>query len=163
MNELTFEVKEFIEDNISLIEDKAWDQIYDNTRFTLDSDSTGKFTEVMLSIGEDPLDRLDYIPDYYLSGANIETFNIPEHITLLAEGCFSYSNIKEIVIPSSVTTIAMYVFYECPLLKRVTIPESVTSIEDKAFYFYEGIIVCKKGSYAEQFAINCDIEVEYYQ
>ena len=63
--ELTFEVKEFIEDNIDLIEDRAWDQVYDNARFNLDSESMGLFTEAILSIGETPLDVLEYIPDYY--------------------------------------------------------------------------------------------------
>ena len=133
MGSLTFEVKEFIEDNIDLIESGAWDQIYDNAKFTLDSESTGNFTEAMLAIGEDPLDTLDYIPDYYLSEAKIESFNIPDHIHELCEGCFSYSSLKEIVIPDSVTTIGMYAFYECPQLKRITIPPTVTSTEELLF------------------------------
>lgn len=162
MGSLTFEVKEFIEDNIDLIEDRAWDQIYDNARFTLDSESTGGFTLAMLDIDEDPLETLDYIPDYYLSNAKIESFNIPNHIHLLSEGCFSYSSLKEIVIPDSVTTIDMYAFYECPQLKRVVIPPSVQNIEGNSFYPLDGVIVCKKGSAAEIYAINCNIDVEYY-
>ena len=162
MGSLTFEVKEFIEDNIDLIEDRAWDQIYDNARFNLDSESTGGFTLVMLYIGEDPLETLDYIPEYYLSDANIESFNIPNHILELSEGCFSYSSLKEITIPDSVTTIGMYAFYECPQLKRVVIPSSVQNIEGNSFYPFDGVIVCKEGSAAEMYAINCNIDVEYY-
>lgn len=162
MGALTFEVKEFIEDNIDLIEDRAWDQIYDNALFNLDSESTGKFTEAMLAIGEDPLKYLDYIPDYYLSDAKIESFNIPARIHELGEGCFSYSFLKEIVIPDSVTSIRMYAFYECPQLKRVTIPPTVTSIEVNAFQNTDCVIVCKEGSAAEIYAIDCNIEVKYY-
>ena len=162
MGTLTFEVKEFIEDNIDLIENKAWDQIYDNAKFTLDSESTGKFTEAMLAIGEDPLETLDYIPEYYLSDAKIESFTIPNHILELSEGCFAYSSLKEIVIPDSVTTIGMYAFYECPQLKRVVIPPSVQNIEGNSFYPFDGVIVCKEGSAAEIHAINCNIDVEYY-
>ena len=162
MGTLTFEVKEFIEDNIDLIEDRAWDQIYDNAQFTLDSESTGKFTEAMLDIGENPLEYLDYIPDYYLSDAKIDSFTIPNHILELSEGCFSYSSLKEIVIPDSVTTIGMYAFYECPQLKRVVIPPSVQNIEGNSFYPFDGVIVCKEGSAAEIYAINCNIDVEYY-
>lgn len=159
---ITFEVKEFIENNIDLIEDRAWDQIYDNAKFTLDSESIGKFTEAMLSIGEDPLETLDYIPDYYLSDAEIESFNIPNHILELREGCFAYSSLKEIIIPDSVTTIGMYAFYECPQLKRVVISPSVQNIEGNSFYPFDGVIVCKEGSDAEIYAINCNIDVEYY-
>lgn len=162
MGTLTFEVKEFIEDNIDLIEDRAWDQIYDNARFTLDSESTGGFTLAMLDIGEDPLDTLDYIPDYYLSDAKIESFNIPNHILELCEGCFSYSSLKKIIIPDSVTTIGMYAFYECPLLKRITIPPTVTSIEGNAFQNTDCVIVCKEGSEADNIAKFNELEVEYY-
>ena len=162
MGTLTFEVKEFIEDNIDLIESGAWDQIYDNAKFTLDSESTGKFTEAMLAIGENPLDTLDYIPDYYLSDAKIESFNIPNHIHELCEGCFAFSLLKEIIIPDSVTTIGMYALYACPQLKRVVIPPFVQHIEGNSFYLFDGVIVCKEGSAAEIYAINCNIDVEYY-
>ena len=162
MGTLTFEVKEFIEDNIDLIEDRAWDQIYDNARTTLDSESIGGFTLAMLDIGEDPLATLDYIPDYYLSDAKIESFNIPDHIHELCEGCFAYSSLKEIVIPDSVTTIGMYAFYECPELKRITIPPSVQNIEGNSFYPFDGVIVCKEGSVADDTAKFFEIEVEYY-
>ena len=162
MGTLTFEVKEFIEDNIELIEERAWDQIYDNARFNLDSESTGSFTLAMLGVGEDPLETLDYIPEYYLSDAKIESFDIPNHIHELSEGCFAYSSLKEIIIPDSVITIGMYAFYDCPQLKRVVIPPSVQNIEGNSFYSFDGVIVCKEGSAAETYAINCNIEVEYY-
>ena len=162
MGSLTIEVKEFIEINIDQIEDRAWDQIYDNARFNLDSESTGGFTLAMLEIGEDPLDTLDYIPEYYLSDAKIDSFTIPNHILELSEGCFAYSSLKEIIIPDGVTTIGMYAFYECPELKRVVIPPSVQNIEGNSFYPFDGVIVCKEGSAAEMHAINCNIDVEYY-
>ena len=162
MGTLTFEVKEFIEDNIDLIEDRAWDQIYDNARFTLDSESIGGFTLAMLDIGEDPLETLDYIPEYYLSDTKIDSFTIPNHILELSEGCFAYSSLKEIIIPDGVTTIGMYAFYQCPQLKRVVIPPSVQNIEGTSFYSFDGVIVCKEGSAAEIYAINCNIDVEYY-
>lgn len=162
MGSLTSEVKEFIEDNIDLIEDRAWDQVYENALVALDSESTGSFTLAMLAIGENPLETLDYIPEYYLSDAKIESFNIPNHIRQLCEGCFSYSSLKEIVIPYSVTTIDMYAFYDCPQLKRVVIPPTVQNIEYNSFYLFDGVIVCKEGSAAEIYAINCNIEVEYY-
>ena len=162
MGTLTFEVKEFIEDNIDLIEDRAWDQIYDNALFTLDSESTGGFTLAMLAIGEDPLETLDYIPDYYLSDAKIESFKIPNHIHELSEGCFAYSSLREIVIPDSVTTIGMYAFFECPQLKRITIPPTVTSIEGNAFQNTDCVIVCEKESAADKTASFYDYRVEYY-
>ncbi len=43
------------------------------------------------------------------------------------------SDIKELVIPSTVTSISDYCFYNCSGLTTVTIPESVTSIGSDAF------------------------------
>ena len=53
-------------------------------------------------------------------------------------------------------------FYECPELKRVVIPPSVQNIEGNSFFPFDGIIVCKEGSAAEIYAINCNIDVEHY-
>lgn len=123
MAELTYEVKEFIEDNIDLIEDRAWDQIYDNAKFNLDSESTGGFTNAMLSIGIDPVkdSNLDYIPEYYLTDQSIDTYSIEDSVQSIEEGAFAYSKIKKIVIPESVTSIGSYAFYDCLKLEEVTI------------------------------------------
>jgi len=42
--------------------------------------------------------------------------------------------VKDLVIPSGVTAIKDYAFYNCDGLTSITIPESVTSIGDEAFY-----------------------------
>ena len=44
------------------------------------------------------------------------------------------NEVKDLVIPSSVTTIGYYSFYNCIGLTSVTIPSSVTNIESAAFY-----------------------------
>ena len=43
--------------------------------------------------------------------------------------------VKDLVIPNSVTNIGGYAFYNCSSLTSVTIPESVTSIGDNAFNY----------------------------
>lgn len=47
--------------------------------------------------------------------------------------------IKELVIPNSVTTIGEKAFYECYELTSITIPNSVTTICDHAFYGCNGL------------------------
>ena len=161
MGKLTFEIKEFIEDNIDLIEDRAWDQIYDNAQFNLDSESTGGFTLAMLSIGEDPLEYLDYIPDYYLSDTSISTFNIPTNMRHLMSGCFSYChNMKYITIPDNVEVIGDYAFYDAGL-ERIIIPPTVHEIGIQALYPHSAVVVCKAGTAAAHYAIENDMEVEY--
>lgn len=160
---MTDEVKEFIELNIDLIENNEWNKVYDNATIYLDSESTGGLTQVLLDIGIDPLQEqhLDYIPEYYLSGAAIDTFVIPSYIQELQEGCFSYSDIKELHIPEGVRTIGKYAFYECLSLHKIFIPSSVEDILDEAFDFTDGVVVyCSEGSYAHEYAMQHDMEVK---
>ena len=165
MGTLTFEVKEFIEDNIDLIEENRWDEVYDNAAFNLDSDSTGIFTKAMLDIGLNPITEqgLDWIPDYYLSGTSITKFTIPNTIHSLGEGCFSYSSLEKITIPASVKTLRDYVFYECGTLKEVTFIDDVVDIGSRVFYGCsdELVIKCKENSYVDEYTHQMNLNVEY--
>ena len=165
MSELTFEVKEFIEQNIDLIEEKRWDEVYDNASFNLDSDSTGIFTKAMLDTGFDPIkeQELDWIPDYYLSSTSITHFAIPNTIHSLGEGCFSYSSLQRIIIPKSVETLRDYVFYECSKLTNITFLGDVKDIGSDIFYGHsvDLIVKCKEGSYIADYCTEQNIKVEY--
>lgn len=58
---------------------------------------------------------------------------IPEGVKLLADYCFQYSKIVEVVIPEGVTEIGWYAFHSCKALRKVTLPDSVTLIPQTAF------------------------------
>ena len=58
---------------------------------------------------------------------------IPEGINIIESGAFSHSSLEKIVIPSSVTSIGAYAFYECRSLTSLVIPASVTSMGDSVF------------------------------
>lgn len=165
METLSFELKEFIEDNIQLIEDKCWDQVYDNASFTLDSDTCGKLTETLLSLGIDPIQEqgFDWIPDYYLSNTGIKEFSIPENIHLIGEGAFSYSKLTSITIPKSVETIRDYVFYECSDLKSVTILGDIRDIGSKVFYncSEDLVISCERFTSIAEYAKQLNLKLNY--
>lgn len=165
MGTLSFEVKEFIEDNIELIEQNRWDEVYDNASFNLDSESTGAFTKCILDLGIDPISEqgLDYIPDYYLSDTDITKYTISERIHQLGTGCFSYTNLHSILIPKSVTQIDNYAFHSCLNLRYVTILCDTVIIGDAVFVNCpESLtLICREGSYAESYAKENSIKVEY--
>lgn len=72
----------------------------------------GLFTQLLYSIDINPLDYLEYIPDFFLDSASLVTIKIP-------------NNIK---------SINNYAFYNCSKLASITIPDSVTSIGESAFF-----------------------------
>ena len=94
-----------------------------------------KFTELMLSVGYNPLDYMDYVPDFFLYDSSIKEFTIPNHIARIDVAAFKGCiNLTNITIPDKVTSIGTSAFYECSNLVNITIPDKVTSIGSYTFY-----------------------------
>ena len=76
---------------------------------------------------------------------NAETLDIPDNIkglpiTVIGEKAFAgCRNLKNISIPSSVTTIEVRAFWDCSSLTGIDIPSSVTDIKDMAFFNCSGM------------------------
>ena len=120
------------------------------------------------------IDIKDQDEEGYEEGVNdIETFmeyqfdTLGEHIvkcTLIDPTTicdFYKTDIVEIIIPNSVTTIGDYGFSECSSLTSVTIPNSVTSIGECAFYHCSSMTSVTIGnsveSIGEQAFGGCDL------
>ena len=125
------QVKKFIENNIDLIEQntkESWEKIYSNLyRFALLRDEyIGQFTQIMLFAGIDPTYKLQQIPDYYLFGSDIESYNIHNQIISIGGKSFrKCSNLKFIHIPDSVNKIDSVAFEQCENLYFVSIPNQI--------------------------------------
>ena len=70
----------------------------------------------------------------YLNGEEIKDFVIPNSVTSISDCAFEYcSGLTSVTIGNSVTSIGRFAFRYCSGLISVTIPNSVTSISDWAF------------------------------
>ena len=117
-----------------LLEDYNFTVLYRAAYNYLDTIKIHKVTELLNTLGIDPLDYLDYIPNDFLSHTQIKSVTIPNHIKGL--GIFAFydcSGLTSIEIPSSITNIEYAVFRNCSGLTSVEIPESVTFIGSYAF------------------------------
>ena len=71
----------------------------------------------------------------YLNGVEIKDLVIPNSVTSIGSSAFSgCSGLTSVTIPNSVTSIGSYAFYGCSNLTSVTIGSSVTSIGSSAFW-----------------------------
>ena len=71
---------------------------------------------------------------YSDENTEIKDLVIPNSVTSIGHSTFSgCSGLTSITIPNSVTSIGSYAFYNCSGLTSITIPNSVTSIGDNAF------------------------------
>ena len=70
----------------------------------------------------------------YLNGEEVKDLVIPNSVTSIEQSAFyGCSGLTSVTIPNSVTSIRYRTFYGCSGLTSVTIPNSVTSIGNQAF------------------------------
>ena len=76
----------------------------------------------------------------YLNGEEIKELVVPSSFTSIGTAvCAGWSNLTSITIPNSVTSIGNSAFEDCSGLTSVTIPNSVTSIGNGAFARCSGL------------------------
>lgn len=104
--------------------------IYEKVHIQLASD----FTQLMNSLNIDPLEHLNYIPNYFLADTTIKSITIPTYIKRIGSAAFQNCvHLAHITIPDSVIDIGTEAFAYCKGLTSVTIPDSVTIIGGSAF------------------------------
>ena len=80
----------------------------------------------------------------YLKGEEIKDLVIPNSVTSIGERAFYYcTDLTSVTIPNSVTSIGDWAFFRCTGLTSVTIPNSVTGIGNSAFCFCSGLTSIK--------------------
>ena len=83
---------------------------------------------------------LSYAQHLYLNEEEVKDLVIPNSVTSIGDWAFYDCNgLTSVTIPNSVTSIGSWAFVGCDGLTSVTIPNSVTSIGDGAFWACSGL------------------------
>ena len=129
------DVKEFIGENIDLIENNQWEEIYKILQ-RVPTFNSGEFTLVILEAGINPLDYLNYIPNRYLFGSKYRGgFIVPGRIKNIGDQAFGdCKGLTSVTIPDSVKSMAGWVFIDCNSLVSVTMPGTINDIGDSMFH-----------------------------
>ena len=84
-----------------------------------------------ISFSDNPL---SYAHHLYLNGEEVKDLVIPNSMTSIGNYTFyNCSSLISVTIPNSVTSIGWYAFSGCSSLTSITIPNSVTTIDNYAF------------------------------
>lgn len=94
---------------------------------------------------------------------NLKKITLSKNLVSIGDYAFNAcDNLSEIVIPSGVTSIGEVAFGFCESIAAITIPDSVASIGENAFLYCDDIVIkCSKGSYADKYASENSLTVEY--
>ena len=91
-----------------------------------------------INFGSNPLSYAKHL--YSDEDTEITNLIIPNSVTSIGDRAFyDCEGLTSVTIPNSVTSIGYYAFEKCSGLTSVTIPNSVTSIRDRAFYGCSGL------------------------
>ena len=77
------------------------------------------------------VDNKEKEPLHYFGKGKVVT--LPEGMVRLDWSVFAGSDVEEITVPDTVTTLGFRAFNDCPALRKVTLPASIKSIEGLTF------------------------------
>ena len=125
------ELKQFIEENIDLIRDNEFNDVYNKIKSYI---FTRLFTEAMLEAEINPLNYMEAVPPRYLYGSKLEHIHIPTGIIVINKYSFAdCRQIKEVTIPEGVIKIGEGAFVGCDALEKLHLPSTLNYIDVGAF------------------------------
>lgn len=125
------QLKQFIEENIDLISDNEFNDIYNKIK---SYKFTRLFTEAMLDAEINPLNYMEAVPKRYLYESTIQHVDIPIGIIVINAYSFAFCRqIKEVTIPEGVIKIGEGAFMSCDALEKLHLPSTLKYIDVGAF------------------------------
>ena len=106
---------------------------------------------------------LNYAHHLFLNGEEIKDLVIPNSVTSIGTAAFhGCSSLTSVTIPNSVTSIGVSAFSGCTSLTSITIPNSVTSIGERAFSYCSSLtsIKVESGNTVYDSRGNCNAIIE---
>ena len=158
------EIKEFIEDNIHLLDEDKYEEFYHEAldyflSVNYTAANIGMLTSVFQEAGIDPLEYMDVIPeDYFMEHSFPGYYKVPKNIKKIKNGAFEFTDgLEALYCPEGLLEIEMLAFHECKDLVDIYLPNSLKLIAPGTLsqQHRRGLTIhAPAGSYAEEFAIK---------
>lgn len=125
-------VKNFIEDNIDLIENNEFEKFFEIAYSNSVTVTISDFTTVFVDAGINFLDHMKSVPAWCFNNLrNIDTIVLPHNIESVEFSAFYGSSLKNISIPDSVKSIDHHAFTKTNLTS-IVFPKSCSVVERAA-------------------------------
>ena len=141
-----------IPNSVTSIGDGAFEDCSSLTKTNYTGDIAG-WCNIMF--GDGYANPIYYSHNFYINDQEIKDLVIPNSVTSIGSGVFNNcSSLTSITIPESVTSIPVEAFAGCSSLTSITIPNSVTSIGYRAFDGCTGLNLLRVGTGIQSIAAN---------
>ena len=109
---MTEQLKQFLQNNKTSLEEDDFRTLYKNWSKYIDSDDVSDLTDVFLEVGIDPLNYLPEVPaKYAYYSKRLTKLIIPSHIDRILSFAFmGCDNLKEVILPTSIKIIGHFAF-----------------------------------------------------
>ena len=132
--EISTQLKNFIEQNASLLEEENWSALYEKLYIHTDKiPTTAEFTECLYEADIDPLVGMQEVPEWFLAKSKLfYEFTVPEGIRIIGRGAFADSFITTIILPEGLTGIGKEAFGGASFT-HIDLPKSCKGLGIDAF------------------------------
>lgn len=133
---ISYTLQKFIEDNIELIDNNKFDDLYNIDIVDRPDDiPVHEVTDLLHAAGIDPLQYLSVIPLRYLDSSchSHKNIVIPSNVTKIGGGAFRYLDVQIVTIEEGCTEICRSAFADNPFLTVIHLPHSLTKLRSRAF------------------------------
>lgn len=150
-------IKNFIKQNMHLIESDDWLAFYAEADDYLSSVSISKISEMLLKAGVNPLITIDTVPSGFLFTSHIEKFKLPSNIKIIGESAFEQcKQLTDIAFNNGLAFIRSYAFERCESLgPNIYFPDSLREIGNLAFNRCKSIKALSFGKNVSYLATDC--------
>lgn len=130
---MTTKQKDYIEQNIDLIQDNRWKEFFD--------EAPAGIGDVIYNADIDFMSALQEVPLHaFYKCVKLTSIIIPDNVQIIRWGAFDGCiELKSVELPNSVKIIEGFAFYNCPSITSITISDNVNTIEKCAFAFCKSI------------------------
>ena len=156
---MTEEIKDFIRDNIQLIDENRWDDFYwlvshDHTTFS-HIWMVGQLTEFLISC-DCTFDTLTHIPEGFLFNSHLSDVEVPSNVLTIGYSAFAESDITTIKLPKNCCSIQDRAFAHCKLLRCIQIDAKAVNISIDAFYDCDSLRNIIFNGTMKQWLVGCN-------
>ena len=133
---MTEQLKQFLQNNKTSLEEDDFRTLYKNWSKYIDSDDVSDLTDVFLEVGIDPLNYLPEVPaKYAYYSKRLTKLTIPDHIDrILLFAFMGCDNLKEVILPASIKIIGRFAFDRVPGCRFIYKDTSSNFLELNMYY-----------------------------